>query len=252
MGHVALSAAYYLMSKLGMYGLAELRLDELFDVDHVSVNQGLIAMGRRARNRFFAWTDPEKKRVIIVFMGEAQPPLGRYAFCQKLIEFAQALGVQRVVTFAAMATQMHPEHKFVRVFCAANRRGEPSGIETPGSGGSGGRANLRSERVASRRRGGKRLRGVSARRAAAHGIFSQVPFPKASLAVLEIFTKLSGIEIDFSGLAEQSRLMEKKMGQILAHGRAILGEGPAEEPEIRCGGAPGPVEEPRLRRKTNA
>ena len=35
--------------------------------------------------------------------GEAQPPLGKYTFCRRLIEFARGLGVERVFTFAAMA-----------------------------------------------------------------------------------------------------------------------------------------------------
>ena len=37
MGHVAMSAGYYLMAKLEMHLLAEFRALELFDVEHVEV-----------------------------------------------------------------------------------------------------------------------------------------------------------------------------------------------------------------------
>src|SRR5262245_36335753 len=110
MGHVAISAGYYLMAKLGMHAVAEFRAEELFDVDHVEVKNGLIRTGRLPRNRFFAWADPQGQHDILVFIGEAQPPLGKYAFCQRLVAFARQLGAERVFTFAAMATQMHPQH----------------------------------------------------------------------------------------------------------------------------------------------
>lgn len=47
-------------------------------------------------------------------------------------------------------------------------------------------------------------------------IFSQLPFPKASLAILEVFTKLAGITLDFNELAEQTRIMQEQLGGLLA------------------------------------
>ena len=58
MGHVAISAGYYLVAKLGMHILAEFSAHELFDVEHVEVKGGLIRTGRLPRSRFFAWKDP--------------------------------------------------------------------------------------------------------------------------------------------------------------------------------------------------
>src|SRR5262245_62895585 len=85
MGHVALNAGYYLLSKLGMDVIAELEAGDLFDVDHVEVKGGLIQAGRRARNRFFLWRDPAEKRDLVVFLGEAQPPLRQYPFCRQRV-----------------------------------------------------------------------------------------------------------------------------------------------------------------------
>jgi proteasome assembly chaperone (PAC2) family protein len=58
MGHVAVSAGYYLMAKPGMHLLAELPAQEQFDVEHVEVKGGIIRTGRLPRSRFFAWRDP--------------------------------------------------------------------------------------------------------------------------------------------------------------------------------------------------
>jgi proteasome assembly chaperone (PAC2) family protein len=118
MGSVALSAGFYLMSKLGMHLLGEFSPRELFDLDHVEVKGGLIQSARTPRSRFFVWQDPDKKRDLVVFIGEAQPPVGKYALCSRLVEFVRQIGVERVFTFAAMAMQMHPEHPS-RVFVAA-------------------------------------------------------------------------------------------------------------------------------------
>ncbi len=107
MGHLAISAGYYLMAKLGMHMLGEFSAIELFDIDHVEVKAGLIHGGRMPRARLFAYDDPEGRQDLIVFIGEAQPPLGKFAFCRKLIETVKTLGVEQVYTFAAMATPMH-------------------------------------------------------------------------------------------------------------------------------------------------
>ena len=77
MGNVAISAGYYLMAKLGMHLLAEFPARELFDVDHVDVKDGLIQPGRLPQSRFFVWNDPRGQHDLVVFIGEAQPPMGR-------------------------------------------------------------------------------------------------------------------------------------------------------------------------------
>src|SRR5262249_12275183 len=93
MGNVALNAGFYLLAKLDMSVIAEYEASDLFDVDHVEVKEGMIHPGRRPRNRFFVWIDPKKKHDLVVFLGEAQPPLGKYAFCKQLIAYAQQLNV---------------------------------------------------------------------------------------------------------------------------------------------------------------
>jgi proteasome assembly chaperone (PAC2) family protein len=214
MGHVAISGGYYLMAKLGMHMLAEFSAEELFDVEHVEVKAGLIRAARLPRNRVFVWRDPRGRHDILVFIGEAQPPRGKLAFCRSLVDFAKRLGVRRVFTFAAMATAMHPEHDS-RVFGAATdghglaelKRLELEPLEDGHIGG---------------------LNGVLLGIAAEAGlpgacllgemphIFAQLPFPKASMAVLNAFTTIADIQIDFTELAQQAKEMERRLGDLLA------------------------------------
>ena len=241
MGSVALSAGYYLLAKLQMHLIAEYEAHDLFDVDHVEVKEGIIQTGRRPRNRFFVWFDPAQKHDLVVFLGEAQPPLGKYLLCRKLMDYAKELGVERVFTFAAMATQMHPEHRG-RVFAAATdneildqlKRLELEVLEDGHIGGLNG--VLLGAAVESG------LRGACLLGEMPH-IFSQLPFPKASLAILEVFTTITGIEVDFAELAEQARATEQQLGELLARIEKSIGsQAPLEEE----GQALEPAEEPQL------
>ena len=241
MGNVAATAGYYLLAKLGMHVIAEYEASSLFDVDHVEVKDGIIQTGRRPRNRLFAWTDPNHKRDLVVFLGEAQPPIGKFDLCRKLIEYARELGVERVFTFAAMATQMHPEHRS-RVFGAATdaesleelKRLELEVLEDGHIGGLNGvllGAAAESD-----------LRGACLLGEMPH-IFTQLPFPKASLAILEVFTTMSGIEFDLAELGEQATAMEQHLGELLSRVEKSFGQqGPVEEE----GYSPEPPEEERI------
>lgn len=240
MGHVALSAGYYLMAKLGMELLAEFSPSELFDVDHVEVQEGIIQPVKRPRNRLFVWRNPDGERDIVVFIGEAQPQSGKYAFCHKLIEKAQQLGVERVFTFAAMATAMHPERES-RLFAATTDEaclGELRQLEL---------ILLEDGQISG-------LNGVLLGAAAEAGlpgvcllgemphIFLQFPFPKASLAVLETFITISGIELDTAELSEQADAMDQKLGEILAQVQEAMAQGKSVEEDF----SPEMPEEPHL------
>ena len=237
MGNVALNAGVYLLSKLGMTAIAEFEANDLFDIEHLEVKEGLIQIPRRPRNRFFGWKDPNNKRDLLVFVGEAQPPIGKYRLCRQIIEYARGLGAQRVITFAAMATEMHPEH-VSRVFAAAT---DGEGLdelkqlemEVLQDGHIGGLNGVLLGAAAEAKMRGACLLGEMPH------IFNQLPFPKASLAILEIFTTLSGLELDLGELADLARDSEEQLGKLLARVerefRRRQGGGEEEEYEIEAG-----------------
>ncbi|MCE9563198.1 MAG: PAC2 family protein [Planctomycetes bacterium] len=227
MGHVALNAGLYLLSKLGMNSVAELNPSEIFDVETVEVSEGIIQPARRPQTRVFVWTDPKKKHDIVLVVGEAQPPIGRLAFCRQLIAFAKSMKVERVFTFAAMATQARPSAE-CRVFGAATdkvnleelKRLELKILENGTIGG------LNGVLLAVAAEAG--LHGVCLLGEMPH-IFAQIPFPKASHAILEVFTTLADIELDFSELDEQVRAIEQQLGDIISRAEQQFNAETAEE-----------------------
>lgn len=253
MGHVALNAGVYLLSKLEMSVVAEYDAGDLFEVEQVEVKNGLIQAGRPPRNRFFLWNDPAGRHDLIVFLGEAQPPIGKYPFCRQLIRLAKEHRVERVFTFAAMATGMeHPDPS--RVFAAATdqptleelKRLELNLLDDGNIGG---------------------LNGVLLGAAAEAGlpgacllgemphVFARLPFPKASRAILDVFATMAGLNLDLTLLDEQAAEVERQLDALLERAkRANEGggeddeeEGAAEPDEAEDDADPGPSD--RIRRQ---
>ncbi len=228
-GQVAISAGYYLMAKLGTHMLAELSPEGLFDVDHVDVKRGLIRTGRLPRNRLFLWKDPKGDRDIVIFVGEAQPPTGKHGFCRQIVRFGQDLGVERIFTFAAMASEMRPEDHS-RVFGAAVDRESLRELK-----------ELDLEIMEEGRIGG--LNGILLGIAGESGVrgacllgempqmFAQLPYPQASLAVLRVFSQLAGVHVDVTELAEQAEAVDEKLGELLASVERAMGQQEPEELE---------------------
>ncbi|MCI0364224.1 MAG: PAC2 family protein [Phycisphaerales bacterium] len=213
MGNVAVGAAAYLVSKLNAPLVHELTARELFDLPHIEVNKGLAKPGRVPRNMFFEWRDPTTKRDLLIFIGEAQPSLAGYSFCHKLLDYAQQRGVTRVMTFAAMASQLHPAGQ-PRVFAVATAASLLAQVKQHNAhvleeGQISGLNGVLLAAGAERDLPGLCLLGELPFFAAA------VPNPKASLAVLDVFTDMAGIEIDLTDLKQQALAVEKALVQLL-------------------------------------
>jgi uncharacterized protein len=236
MGHVATSAGYYLMAKLGMHLFAEFRALELFDVEHVEVKAGLVHTGRLPRSRLFVWSDPAGKHDVVVFIGEAQPPLGKYAFCHRLIEFARKLEVERVFTFGAMATPMRPGQPS-HVFGAASDEASLAelrwlDLEIIEEGYIGGLNGVLLGVAAENRLRGACLLGEVPQ------VFAELPYPKAALAVLEIFARIAGLEIDLAELREQAEAMDGKLDALLTQIEQAMGQQETGQQETTSDEAP--------------
>ena len=222
MGQVAINAGFYLAAKLEMGVFAEFSPMELFDVDHVLVEHGIIRPARLPRSRLFLWRDPQEKRDLILFIGEAQPPQGKRAFCRGLIEIARNFGVEQIFTFAAMATAMHPQHRS-NVFVAATDETTLDDVSLLDvkilkEGHIGGLNGVLLGEVAQ-----AGLHGVCLLGEMPH-IFAQLPFPAGSLAVLRIFCEIAKLKLDFSELEQQSAQLGEQLGELLAKVEGDLGE----------------------------
>jgi proteasome assembly chaperone (PAC2) family protein len=227
MGHVALNAGLYLVAKLAMRQIAHLSSRDLFDVEHIEIEEGIVKLGPLPQNRFFVWQDPKKKHDLIVFVGEAQPSTGRYGFCHRLLDAAMEMGVKRFFTFAAIATQLHPAT-------------EPhvTGVATDGQA----LKELQEEKVKILEDGqigglnGVLLGAGTERGLRGIGLLGEIPFfasqlpnPKASKAVLEIFLKMIDIDVDLSDIQKQADAMEIKLTELFEKMKSALQDQSGEQ-----------------------
>jgi proteasome assembly chaperone (PAC2) family protein len=171
----------------------------------VDVSDGIARTGRLPQSVFYAWRDPKGRRDFVFFIGEDQPESRGYALCHRILDFALEHHVERVVTFAAMGTKMHPAGD-PRVFGAVTAPGMLRELRGNGV------LPLREGQIAGLN--GALLAAASERGVGAMCLLGEMPFyaagvpnPKSSLAVLEAFARISGVRINLSRLervAEQS------------------------------------------------
>ena len=212
-GNVAAGAAAYLVDELKASLVRELPAHEFFDADHVEVEHGVARPTTLPRSMFFEWTSEHANHELLIFLGEAQPLSAGYALCRRVIEYATERGVTRVFTFAAMATQLHPSAR-PRVFGAATDKQmlpvlREFEVEVLENGQIGGLNGLLLAAAAERGLPGACLLGELPFFAAG------VQNPTASLAVLEVFSKLAGIAIDFRRIREAGREVDTALLELL-------------------------------------
>lgn len=228
-GHVATTAAVYLLSRLRMHQIAEFAPRDLFEVEGVDVHSGLVSAATLPRSRLFLWKRPTPGPDILVFLGEAQPSAGKSLLCARLLASARKLGVKRVFTFAAIVADMDPKAES-RTFGIAT---DPASLGL-----------LRREKVAifsDGEIGG--LNGVLLAAAAEAGLpgigllaeapsyAAQLPYASASAAVLRVFLRLARLELDLHDLEEYGRSMQEQFSLLYGQIRQALGEAGRNAPE---------------------
>jgi len=215
MGRVALGAGGYLIEKLDVEFLAELPPGQHFDLERVEIKRGIVVPGRLPRSRFYGWKNPNGGRDLVIFVGEAQPNSRSYDFCGGLLRVARSFGITRVLTFAAMVTSAHPSADS-RVFAIATSR--PLLAEV---------GRLRQGLPTLERGEITGLNGTLLAAAAEQGlagvgllgelpqIATNVPYLKASGAVLDLFCEMGGVELDLGDLHKRAASIEKGLIDIV-------------------------------------
>lgn len=233
MGHVALTAGYYLMAKLGMRQFAEFSAQELFDIDAAIIHNGIVEKPTWPQSRLFVWEGGEEHRDVIVFIGEAQPPDGKYEFCEKLIDFARDHDVERIFTFASMVTDMPPDRSS-RVFAAATDASlldelDQTAVERLQDGSIGGLNGVLLAAAAE-----KGMPGVCLLGEMPH-VFAQMLYPKPSLAVLQVFVQAAGLTVDLAELAQQAETIEHHLNEMLNRLRKRIEANQTTDDELQPG-----------------
>ncbi|HEX7900811.1 MAG TPA: PAC2 family protein [Planctomycetota bacterium] len=239
MGQVAVTAGYYLMSKLHMHEEEAPPTGDLFDLDHVDIKDGLARAGRPPASHLFVWKDRPRQADLRVLIGEAQPALRNLDYCRRVLDRAQRQGVAQVYTFAALATNMNPGDP-ARVFGAASDREglqelRHRGIEVIEEGRITGLNGVFLAAAAERGIRGVCLLGEMP------AFATQVPWPKAAHAIADAFARLAQIEIDLRELAEYGHAMETQLTAAIQKVEEALrdrtegGDTPAPVPDTASG-----------------
>jgi proteasome assembly chaperone (PAC2) family protein len=247
MGAVGVVAVQFLARVLDAQPEAELPADRWFEAHGVTVKEGVLSAAPRPRTRLLRWRNPRPEGAdLLLLVGEAQPPADGWGYCEFLWERLAPLGISRVITFAAMASPSDPGRP-ARVFAAATspsliRELDGETVEPLEDGEIGG------------------LNGVLLGVAAAHGvaglcllgefplIAQAFPNPKASAAVLRVFSRVSRIPLDLAVLDAEGERMERTLIEWIEKVRASQAERSGEPDEEGTEPALAePKVEPRLR-----
>lgn len=243
MGSVARIAADYLAERLHASEVAEIPPERHFEVESVLVRHGLLRKAELPRSRFYRWRHPARvpgspapgarsaaamggpgldgQRDLLFFLGDRQPGQGGFAFCEELLGIAEGLGVSRVVTFAALATPVHPLAE-PRVLAVANDVGlldELVGKDVPllADGQIGGLNGVLLAAAAERDLPGMCLLGELPFFA------SSLPNPKAAAAILRTFAGLAHVEVDLEPLLQHAKLAERSMVELMTQMQRAAG-----------------------------
>jgi predicted ATP-grasp superfamily ATP-dependent carboligase len=207
MGNVAVISAAYLVRELGMTETSQLPSRDHFDIGEIMVRSGMVEFPRLPRGVFYRAPAVRGKREIIIFLAEAQPTVGAYRYAHELLDAAVAMGVARIITFASMASGLHPAAN-PRVFGVATDEHALAGLQRAevdllGDGQIGGLNGVLLAAAAEREIPAICLLGEIPFFAAA------VPNPKAARAALSVFSVLSGIDISLTILSKQAETIDR-------------------------------------------
>jgi len=213
MGGVAQIAGAYLVRQLGATPIAELDPGPFFEIQSITIKHGVVQPHALPRSVFYHWKDPAGVRDLIVLLGDRQPTTDGYRYCQALLDTAAHFEVERVFTFAAMATPILPAQA-PRVFGVCTRDEMLDELRRDGvtlfeDGEISGLNGVFVAAAAARELPGACLLGEFPFFAAT------APNPKASAAVLRVFTELSGVPIDMADLDSDARNVERGLTQHL-------------------------------------
>lgn len=218
MGNVAAIASGYLIHQLGLEPMGVVPLIDTFDLNHVGIRGGVVERPHLPRGLLFRTPEDHEGRPLIVFLAEAQPSRKGYAFVHDLLDQLRDENIERVFTFASLASAIHPSEEpgVSAAVTSANLLEELSefGITPASDGRIGGLNGLLLGAAGERELDGACLLAEIPFYAA------RVPNYRAARALLGAFGDVSGFEVDFTELNHRVESTEDTMLRLLEQAEA--------------------------------
>ncbi len=214
MGEVAFKASNYLVTKLKAEEFAAIPAEEFFYLTGSVIKEGILNVPELPSGKFYFWKNKSGKNDLIIFISNAQPDLAKAEdYSKRILYVAKLFKVDTLVSFASMPLPVDHTQEAGVWFAATH----PQLVQELKKYN----LNLLSEGQISGMNG--LFMGI-AKKEGFKGfcLLGEMPLytiqienPKASLAVLKVFTKIFDIHIDFSGLGEQIQAMELEISKLL-------------------------------------
>ena len=233
MGEVAFKAAQYLVEKFKAEDFAKILSQDFFYLTGSDIREGILAIPELPDGRFYYWKNKSGKNDLIIFVSNAQPDLAKAeSYSQKILHVAKIFKVEMIVGFASMPLPIEHTQDAGVWFAATTPQLKESlkkfDLQILNDGQISGMNGL--------------FLGI-AKKEGFNGfcLLGEIPLytiqienPKAAQAVLTAFGKIFDIQIDFSGLIEQTHAMEGEINKLLDYLKAgTSGQpGPIGEEEI--------------------
>jgi uncharacterized protein len=213
-GNVSLILAKYLKDKLPAEEIGEVEPFNFFDPIGVMVKNNVIETPQFPQNSFYYYKNPGSDRDLIIFIGDEQPGSKGYDLANLIIDSCQKLKVKRIITCAAAIVRIHHTEQ-PKVWAAATTPALVEGLKTLD-------VVLRGEVQIAGMNG--LFLGVAKERGI-DGICllgevpmytTRIPNPKASLAILKVFSKLCNLNPDIAELTTIARQADEDMKKLAA------------------------------------
>jgi proteasome assembly chaperone (PAC2) family protein len=215
-GQVALQGVGYLREKLGAVEFGEIDPMPYSELGGVFIEGNLIQPPRFPKNSFYYWRHPQQRGDLVFFVGEAQPSYHAYDFARQVLDVAERLRVEKVITLAAALVTEFTEQP--RVWGAASSPQMADELRKYGVVLKGDFyvAGMNGILLAVAREKGLDtacLLGETPRFA------PQVENSAASLAVVEVLAQFLGVEVDLTDLRQMAQKSRQEMERFIMESR---------------------------------
>ena len=214
MGEVALRVALYLKDKLAAEGFGYIEAEEFFYYTGVKIKNKLIETPKLPVGNFFYVKNRQGLHDFVIFISEAQPDLAKSkVYCDVILDAVKALGVKKIFCFAAMPVPIDYTQDSKVWACATSSelldKLKDVNINILKEGQISGMNGLFLGLAKQKGFTGMCLLGEIP-------IYTmQMENPKASIAVLKVFSSLLKIKIDTSSMVERAKKIESEIAKLI-------------------------------------
>jgi uncharacterized protein (TIGR00162 family) len=213
-GNVSIIVASYLKKNLDFKELGEIEPSYFFDAIGVVAKDNVIEAPQFPQSKFYYWRNKGGGSDIILFIGEDQPLTKGYELANCVLDVAERFQAKRIYTCAAALSRIHHTEQ-PRVWGVVTSQHMTEELE----------------KYDLMQRGNLQIAGLNGlllgvtkeREIEGICLLGEVPMyatrvqnPMAALAVLKVLTKMLGIKIDVSELAQVAEETADRMKQITA------------------------------------